>query len=697
MTFVQRIPLLLRLLAVLILLFLVLFSASRLVFWVLFDNPNDPLGLADLLRSLYIGLKFDLRLTLLILSPLLFVGWIKWFSPFTEVWPRRIWTAYVLLALFAAAVFSITDFGHYAYLSVRLDSTALRFLSNPLISAQMVWQSYPVLIWLAGLVVVFSLAFLGLRRLIRHFAGAPYRPLRLWQRLALALVTLLLFAGGVYGKVSWYPLRWSDAFFTSHPFAGTLAFNPVLYFYETYKVGGLEYDPMAVRQYYPLMAEFLGIDHPDAENLSFARQVEPVLRPDKAYNVMVVILESFATYKTGLSGNPLGPSPHFDRLAQESLYFKNFFTPTGGTARSVFTAITGLPDVQLHSTSSRNPMVVNQHVIMDAFKGHEKFFFLGGSASWGNIRGMLMSNIEGLRLYEEGSYSAPRNDVWGISDLDLFREAHQALKQEDKPFFAILLTSGNHRPYTIPEDNDGFEPRHVPDGDLNRHGFRSLAQYNAFRFMDHCIGRLMAMARQADYYEDTIFVFFGDHGLSGDAGAHTWDSETQLGLGLHRVPLLIYAPGLFPEGRVLESVASEMDVMTTLASITGHGHVNTTLGRDLFNPAFDHNRHAFIMHHAAQAVIGVINDEFLFRETLDGSRQFLHRVYAEDSLPNLIEQYPEVATHMQNLTRGMYESTRYIVNNNPKRDHAAGVILPGGRDRSAFDREGFSAHTQPVW
>ncbi len=666
MNTLQRVPRLIRFSGLLALAFLVALSAARLAFWFFFDNPNDPLGLGDLLQALYIGLKFDLRVTLLAILPLLLLGWAPWFSPFASNRCRNLWTIYCLLAGLVLAAFYIADFGHYAYLSQRLDSTALRFLANPLISAEMVWQSYPVLTWTLGLIVLFALVGFSLSKLILHYAALPGRPLRIRQRLAWSVAILLLVAGGIYGKVSWYPLRWSDAFFTTHSFAATLAFNPVLYFLDTYKVGNLEYDEDAVRQYYPLMADYLGIDDPDMERLNFMRQVEPILVPEKPFNVIVVILESFAAYKTGLSGNPLQPTPHFDRIAQHGLHFKNFFTPTAGTARSVFTAITGLPDVQLHSTSSRNPTIVNQHVILDAFKGYEKYFFLGGSANWGNIRGMLMSNIKGLHLYEEGSYASPRNDVWGISDLALFREAHHVLQHEKKPFFAILLTSGNHRPYTIPEDNEGFEVLNVPQEELTQYGFQSLAEFNAYRFMDHSIGHFMDMAKQSDYYDNTIFVFFGDHGLSGDAGRHSPDSETRLGLGLNRVPLVIHAPQLFPEGKILDTVASELDVMTSLASITGHSHRNTTLGRDLFNPRFDRNRHAFIMHHAAQASIGVINDEFFFRMDLDGAGQFLHRVYAEDSRQNLIEQYPETASRMRDLTRGMYESTRYIANNNPK-------------------------------
>ena len=104
---------------------------------------------------------------------------------------------------------------------------------------------------------------------------------------------------------------------------------------------------------------------------------------------------------------------------------------------------------------------------MNAFKDHRKFYFLGGSASWANIRGLLANNIPGLEIYEEGSYTSPRVDVWGISDLSLFEEANDVLKNSDEPFFAIIQTSGNHRPYTIPEDNKGFKI--LAEDDLELH------------------------------------------------------------------------------------------------------------------------------------------------------------------------------------------------------------------------------------
>ncbi len=666
----NRLPRLTRLAALIVLLYTLAFSTARLMFWQLFDNPNDPLGGGELLQALYLGFKFDLRLALLLVLPMLLIGWLRPLSPFEGRLGRNLWLGYLLVATIAVIMFYVTDFGHFAYLHVRVDSSVLRFLDNPLISLQMVWQSYPVITGSIILLLSFAAVMLGLRKLLQLCASMPYQPLRGWRKAGMITATFFIVLFGLYGKASWYPLRWSDAFFSNHSFSSAVAFNPVLYFYESVNNSGEPYDEELVRNHYPQLARYLGVDAPDANKLNFIRAVKPALRPKQSYNVVVVILESFAAYKSGLSGNPLKPTPNFDAVAADGLYFKNFYTPSTGTARSVFTVVTGIPDVQLNKTSSRNPRVVNQQVVVDQFADYERYYFLGGSANWANIRGMLANNIRNLKLYEEGSYESPRVDVWGISDLDLFKEAHKVLQQEEKPFFAVIQTSGNHRPYTIPEDNGGFEIKHVAQEELLKYGFESEEEFNSYRFMDHSIGWFMQQVKEAGYFDNTIFAFFGDHGITGNVGIHTHKADTQLGLGSNRVPFVIYAPTLIAEGKVIDTVASEVDVMTSLASLSGHPHINTTLGRDLFNPAFDNDRNAFIIAHGSNTTIGVVDEEFYFRMPLRGEGKQLHRLYGDKPRENLIKQYPQRAQQMETLTSTLYESARYISNNNPRIENA---------------------------
>ena len=67
-------------------------------------------------------------------------------------------------------------------------------------------------------------------------------------------------------------------------------------------------------------------------------------------------------------GNPLNTTPFFADMCKQGVFFNRAFSPAYGTARGVWATITGVPDVQLGKTSSRNPAAVNQHTIINDFK-----------------------------------------------------------------------------------------------------------------------------------------------------------------------------------------------------------------------------------------------------------------------------------------------------------------------------------------
>lgn len=660
-----KIPRLPRFLALATLLFVLAFGALRLGFWFYFDAHNDPLPGNELLTALYLGLKFDLRLALLILLPLFLLAWLPWLSPFRFRALRLFWVGYLALAGMATLLFYMVDFGHYAYLQTRIDASALRFLKNLDISAQMVWESYPVLTLSVLLAVATALLAWTFNRLVLRCAAVPAPRLGWKGRSVTALLTATLLLGGLYGKFSYYPLRWSDAFFGTHTFAAQVTFNPVLYFADTVRGGGgVVYDTEVVRAHYDDMAAWLGVTNPDRDSLDFRRRYTPANPPATPPNVVVVILESFASYKSGLSGNPLNPTPHVDALARNGYFFENFYTPQTGTARSVFCAVTGIPDVETKNTSTRNPRIVEQHTLFNSFDGYEKFYFLGGSASWGNIRGLLSNNIAGLNIYEEGSYSAPRVDVWGISDLDLFREADQVLRVQQAPFVAVIQTSGNHRPYTIPDDNAGFELLHPSQADLQRYGFQSAEEFNSYRFMDHSIGQFMQMARESSYFANTIFAFFGDHGITGFAGEHAPKADTQLDFGSNRVPFIIHAPRLLGEPRHYTLPAGEADVMATLTALAGRPHVNTTLGRNLLDENLPGTPYAFKIIPSRPSQIGLIGEEYYFQMLEDGSRKQLHRLHGDSPRDNVIAQHPDIAAQMERMTRAYHETAKYMLYHN---------------------------------
>ncbi len=658
-----------------VLLFLLVQTILRIVFWLKFKSPLDPVPASDLIHAFYLGLKYDLQVSLVLALPILLLGWIRPIHPVYSEAGKRLWFVYTgIVMLGLLAVYAI-DFGHYAYLEQRLNATALRFLENLQISATMVWETYPVI---TGSLVLILLVYTSLT-LFRFVTGyiqpIPGQYSRWYQKTAIVIITVLVVFAGLFGKISWYPLRWSDAFFSTHAFTGQLATNPILFFFNTLKNKDETFDLPAARESYALMADYLGVDNPDPDKLNYIRSFDFDTDPDRAApNVVVVILESFASYKSGLGGNPLDPTPNLDRLASEGHFYKNFYVTQTGTARSVWTFITGIPDIELNKTSSRNPLIVDQYTIINSFDRHKKFYFLGGSASWANIRGLLSANIPGLEIYEEGSYTSPRVDVWGISDLSLFEEANDVLKHVDGPFFAVIQTSGNHRPYTIPEDNKGFSILAADDlkHEVTDYGFNSLEELNSFRFMDHSIGHFIKLAEKEPYFDNTLFVFFGDHGIPASTGKHTPRSEEQLRISGLRVPLVMYGKGIIKTPARIDKVASQVDVLPTIASITQTDYVDSTMGRDLLDERFDENRYAFTIEHAGGRVIGLLTDEYYLMMHFDGSDVKLHRLDAENPRDDVSAQHPEITKTLTEYLSAMRDTIVYMRDNNKPWD-----IKPG--------------------
>ena len=637
-------------------------SLLRLAFFLAFRDPALPLPPGITAEAFRVGFKFDLRLGLLLHLPLLLLGPLPWLSPFRSTRLRRAWASCLAAGVGAVLVVYAFDFGHYGYLDLRLDATILRFLYEPAISARMVWDTYPVPQVVLAIGAGVAAAAWAASRGIERTGARPEVALR--RRVLAGTVGAALVAAGLWGKLQWYPLRWVDAYFSSSQFASTVALNPVLYFAATWKNRSRGWDESAARAAWPVVRQHVGAPPAPDGALTLRREGIPAFTRATPPNVLIVILESFATFKTGYFGNPLDPTPHFDALARESLVFSRFYTPHTGTARSVFASLTGLPDVERVRTASRNPLAVRQHTIVNDFTGYDKYFFMGGSANWGNIRGLLANNVPDLRLYEEGDHRAPRVNVWGISDLELFEEALTVLRgREDRPFFAVVKTSGSHRPYTIPPDQSGFTADPRSDDEARQHGFASNAEYNAFRYLDHSLGHFLGLARREPWYANTIFVFFGDHGLGARAIPHVSAAERQLELTKLHVPLVLHAPGLLGPPRDLPIVASELDLLPTVASAAGRRYVNTTLGRDLFDP--ERPPIAFTIRHGGEPTIGVLTEHHWFQMRADGSAEALHALDGADPRADLRGDHPAEAARLRDLARALHESARWLTFHNP--------------------------------
>ena len=656
----------LRFILIVIAINLIILSGLRVAFWIVFHSTANPISFEILLKSFYIGFKFDLRLSLLLVFSIPILSWIPILNPAHSSKGRHFWAGHFAILTSLIILFYLIDFAHYAYLGERVNASALRYLQNPVISFQMVWETYPI-VWGISLLILFcTFLYFVLNKLISYSMTGKIAFRGKWKKILIISISIILYLGGIYGKTSFYPLRWSDAFFTTQRFSSDLALNPVLFFFNTLCTAEEEkYDKQKVEKHYDRVATYLGVSKPDREKLVFSRRINQISLINGKPNVIVIFMESLSAHKTGIFGNPLNPSPHFDTIAKNSLFFRRFYTPRDGTARAIFATLTGIPDIISHKTASRNPAIVSQHTIMNAFQDYEKFYFLGGSANWANIRGLFSHNVENLRIYEEGDYSSPRTDVWGISDLHLFEEANRILSSSNnKPFFAFIHLSGNHRPYTIPNDNRNFAMVSIDDDELKKYGFSSLAAFNSFRFMDHSLGFFMRTASKEKYFKNTLFIIFGDNGSQGKS-PHMPEAEQALEIGQYHVPFVLYGPGLIKQGKIFDIVASQVDVLPTIAGMAGLPFLNTTLGRNLFDTRFDSQRYAFIQsRRGVLPEIGLLSNDFYLVMNADETNIRLYPYHSGTPTQDVGKKFPDQVREMSQLCAGLYHTAKYLLYHN---------------------------------
>lgn len=658
-------PRLIRWLSWIGLLYIVLFTLMRLGTWLFFGKHGY--SFAQLGSAFFLGLRYDLRSVSLLLMVMLVLGSFSFLHPFKNEGAKKFWFIVLNLVTAIALFLFVVDFAYYAYLSQRLNASVLNYLEDARISSAMVWQSYPVLRLILSIILAVLLIHWLNKRTYRKVAkNKPVITKK--NRVISFIVAFLLLGFFLFGRFNQYPLRWSDAFALGGDYKANIALNPFESFFNTLKFRHSSYNEKLVAEDFPLMANYYHLDSSSQKGLNFQRVIAP--KPGTITttpNIVLVICESFSAYKSSMWGNPLNTTPFFDTLCRNGIFFDHCFTPTYGTARGVWAVITGIPDVEMPTTASRNPNLVDQHTIINNFSNYDKFYFLGGSTSWANIRGLLTNNIEGLHLYEGKDFESPRVDVWGISDKNLFMEANKVLTKQTKPFFAVIQTADNHRPYTIPsEDLKEFTPIHVPNDSLRKFGFETEPEMNAFRYTDYCYRKFITTAKEQAYFKNTIFIFVGDHGITGDAGDMFPKAWSDQRLTNEHVPLLFYSPSLLQPKR-LNNICSQVDILPTIAGLCNITYTNSTLGQDLLDSNSSHM--AFIFDPDLN-MTGVIKGNYYYRKQLNTNKGELVSIINNEK-PAADSATQSVTNQMRTLSDAIYESAKYMLPNNKKKKDAA--------------------------
>ncbi len=658
----------------LFLLYMLIFTVLRIVAYCLF-NPDltamhgetpSQYTVAKVIPAFLLGMLYDARWVSIVLAPLVIVSCIPNFTPFKHRRNKIFWSIYLTIITFLILFFFGADFGHFQYVRTRLNASALNFFEDASISLQMLWESYPILwiLLLLGMVITLLIFFINKTYFAieeKNMHKSKYDYQRRWY-----LITLAAMALAIYGNVAIKPLSTADSFRKmDDEFRGFLALNPFQNFFTSLKFRNPAFEGNKINedkrwQHYNTIANLLQLDSTAIIDTTYTRIVQNKTVSNTP-NVVLIMCESLSTYKTSLGNNALQATPYLQQLAQESIYFDKCFSPTFGTARGLFAWLTGIPDVQLSKFSTRNAKAINQHTILNNFEGYDKLYFIGGSPSFNNFEG-LINNIEGVQLYQEKNYTEKRVNVWGISDYDLFKVSNEKMRQQTKPFVTIIQTADFHEPYTIPKHDTIFKLKNIPKDVLKQNGFTSVEEYNSLRYFDYAVAFFIEKAKQESYFNNTIFVFFGDHGVIGNAGSLYPNVYTTHRLTEEHIPLLFYAPSILPK-QVRKETVSQLDILPTVASMAHQSYTNHTIGRNLLDTAKRGNYAFTIFHDAGK--IGIVSDSFYYIHNYNTGDDELLSVLNNEPVPPLVAA--RNIPHYYALAEGIYETSKWMLIHNKRK------------------------------
>ena len=344
--------------------------------------------------------------------------------------------------------------------------------------------------------------------------------------------------------------------------------------------------------------------------LQLAAYVTPVLADDDADerkpNFIVIFTDDQGYNDLGCFGSKTIETPHIDQLAEEGRKFTSFYVPCSVCSPSRAALLTGCypKRIGMHKhvlfPRSEYGLHSDEYTIADHLKsqgyattcigkwhlGHHKET-LPTANGFDSYFGIPYSNDmnhpdnssrprHGDQLWRDQQsavtlWNTPlmRNEEIVEVPVDqrtiTRRYTDEAIEfigmNRDKPFFLYLPHSMPHIPLYVPDDVYDPDPQNA---------YKCVIEH-----IDAEVGRLVQTVRDLDLADNTYIIYTSDNGPWLQY-KHHGGSATPLRAGKgttyeggQRVPCIMWAPGRIPAGTTTDAFTTTLDLLPTVAAITG--------------------------------------------------------------------------------------------------------------------------------
>jgi phosphoglycerol transferase MdoB-like AlkP superfamily enzyme len=556
------------------------------------------------------------------------------------IWPREYKRLFAFVRFYCGAVILVSliicaaDVPYFNFFNSRLTTAAVHWKNNLQVAKYILSElKYYPFIFICG-VCIWGTGRL-MRQLWRRTWSPVGQPLR--HKMASTALASLLLLGGLWGGATPKAPDMKRATFSNDGFINQLTLNPVHTWFDSYF--DFDFHVHKMDKAFQRVQRELGISkpHPDSP-IARAHQYP---QAERRMNVVLVLMESMSADRMGIFGNPQNLTPGLDSLARNSIFFDNCFSNGIHTNAGLYSSLYGMPIIMM-----QHPMYngMSEYLKFTGLPGtlrdlgYHTQFFCTHPKTFDNLdvflQGNGFDNISDLADYPKEKIA----NSWGVGDETLYEHALETMDKlaaapDGKPFFSTILTITSHPPFTLPAFTK-FKPRSTDQVEITF----EYADWAAKNFMDACAKK--------PWYDNTVFVFVGDHGVN-------LPGPYDVPLSYNHVPLIIHAPGLFRKPEARHDLANQTDIFPTVMGLVRQDYTQNTLGYDLFR-----EKRPFAIF-SQDHKMGVVNDRFLYVTRKSGKETLFD--YRSGSGEDISHLYPDLVDSMKNYACAHLQVAQWMI------------------------------------
>ena len=268
-------------------------------------------------------------------------------------------------------------------------------------------------------------------------------------------------------------------------------------------------------------------------------------------NVIFVHMESIQNYLVDMKINGVEITPTLNKLVKEGMYFNNFYPQisVGTSSDTEFTWATSLMPASsgtVFVSYYDRDYVTIQKLLKE--KGYYTFSAHANSATMWNRNNMHPSLGYDEMIFKDKFDVGDKNDPrWlglGLNDVDFFAQMQSKLEEietNNEHYMGTLIQLSNHSPfaatdynpelynyfgeldltntYTVVDENTGEK---ITKTDDYLKGTKLGNYLISAHYADMALGTFMDYVKDSDYYNNTVFVLYGDHDARLNKNEYTY-------------------------------------------------------------------------------------------------------------------------------------------------------------------------------